>query len=341
MATISGPTAESIVRDVRNGDIRPVYFLTGEESYYIDHLETFLLDALLTPEERDFNLLTFFGAESDIDTVITAAKGFPMGAGRLVVLVKEAQNLASLDRFEYYLKQMQPSTVVIFCYKHGTLDRRKKIATLIEKNGVLFESKRLREAQLAPFIGNYLKRKQATIDPAAALTLADFIGADLSRLAGELDKLCIALPADGERHITPELVERLIGISKDFNVFELQDALAEKDARKALQIVNYFDKNQKLYPIQKVLPVLFKFYSNLLLAYYSPEKTSRGISLYSGVNEWVVRRSILPAMQRYTARKTLDIVSEIRRTDARSKGVGNPFTPSGELLRELVTFILC
>lgn len=340
MAISAGPTAESIVRDVRAGDIRPVYFLMGEEAYYIDRLESFLVETLLKPEERDFNLLTFFGAESDIDNIITAAKGFPMGSGRLVVLVKEAQSLASIERFEYYLKQMQPSTVVIFSYKHGTLDRRKKICTLLEKNGILFESKRLRDNQLAPFIGSYLKRQRATIDPAAALTLADFIGADLSRLAGELDKLCIALPENGDRKVTPELVERLIGISKDFNIFELQDALAEKNAKKALQIVKYFDKNQRLYPIQKVLPVLFKFYSNLLLAYYSPEKTSRGISLYSGVNEWVVKRSIMPAMQNYTARKTLEIVSEIRRTDARSKGVGNPFTPSGELLRELVCFML-
>ncbi len=335
----SGPSYETIVRDVRAGNIQPVYFLMGEESYYIDRLSDFIVDTVLRPEEKDFNLLTYFGAETDIDTVINAAKGFPLGAQRLVVLVKEAQRMARMERLEYYLKCLQPSTVLVFCYKGGTIDRRLKVAGLIEKSGVLYESKRLYDSQLPAFVCAYLKRRHVSIEPSAAEMLAEYVGSDLNRMAGELDKLCVALP-EGQNHVTPDLVERHVGVSKEFNIFELQDALGRKDVLKVMQIVNYFDKNQKTNSIQKVLPVLFKYFTNVMLAYYSPEKSERGIAAWLGQTEWQVRRNVMPAMKCYSGVKVMKIISELRRTDARSKGVDNPNTPSGELMRELFYFIL-
>ncbi len=334
-----GITYETIIRDIRAGNVSPLYFLMGEESYYIDRLSEFIVETLLPPEERDFNLLTFFGAETDIDTVINAAKGFPLGAQRLVVVVKEAQRLSRLERLEFYLKNMQPSTVLVFCYKGGCIDRRLKIAGQIEKNGVLYESKKLYDSQLPTFVVDYLKRRRIGVEPDAAAMLAEFVGSDLNRMVSELDKLCIALQ-DGQKVVTAALVERQVGISKDFNIFELQDALGRKDVRKVFIIANYFDENSKVNSIQKVLPFLFKFFSNVMLAFYAPEKTEHGIAAWLGQTDWQVRRNVMPAMRAYSGVKVMQILSEIRRTDARSKGVDNPSTPSGELMRELLFFIL-
>lgn len=335
----AGITHEAIIRNVRAGEIAPVYYLMGAESYYIDRIANFLVESLLKPEERDFNLTTCFGADVTIDQVLMAAKAFPMGASYTVVWVKEAQNLAHIERLEFYLKQPQPSSVIIFCHKNGTLDRRMKIASAIEKAGVLYESKKLTDAQLPAFIREYVKRKKLTIGNDAAAMMAEFVGADLNRLAGELDKLAISLPA-GESIISETLVKAHVGMSKDFSIFELQDALAEKNVLRANQIVNYFDRNPKANPIQKTLPVLFRFYSHLMMAYYSPDKSDRGIAEWLGVTEWQVRKSIAPAMKRYSGMKVMHILSEIRRADARSKGVGNSDIPSGELMRELVYFML-
>ncbi len=332
-------TYEDIVRDVRAGNLKPVYCLMGEESYYIDRVADFIVDTLLKPEERDFNLLTFFGADTDADAVINAAKGYPMGAARQVVVVREAQSLSHIDRLEFYLSQPQPSTVLIICYKNGSLDRRKKLASLIEKQGVLFESKKLRDNQLPTFVRDYLKRKQLAIEPAAAEMMAEYVGSDLNRMAGELEKLVIALPK-GAKTVTADLVERNIGISKEFNIFELQDALAQKDILKVNRIANYFDKNPKANPVQKTLPALFKFFSNLMLSYYAPDKSERGIAAWLGMTEWQVRKNVLPAKERYSGVKVMKIIEAIRQTDARSKGVGNPGISNGELMKELFYFIL-
>ena len=332
-------THETIVRDVRAGDIRPVYYLTGAESYYIDKLSEFLVNTLLTKDEQDFNLVTFFGAEAEIEQVIMAAKAFPMGAKYTVVLVKEAQALSNLDKLEFYLKQPQPTSVIIFCHKNGTIDRRLKVASMIDKGGVLFESPKVKEGQLPVFVRDYLKRKGITIEPEAAALMGEFVGPDLNRMAGELEKLIISLP-EGGKNITNQLVKTHVGETKEFGIFELQDALAQKNAIMALKIAKFFDKNPKANPIQKNLPVLFKFFSNLMMAYYAPEKTERGIATWVGVNEWQVKKSILPAMKNYNGVKVMKILSKIREIDARSKGVGNTNTSNGELMDELMNFIL-
>ncbi len=337
--TVAAHTPESIVRDVRAGKIAPVYYLMGDESYYIDHVSNFLVDHLLSPEERDFNLITFFGAETDMQSVCHAAMGFPMGAQRLVVWVKEAQALKDLERLDHYLKQPQTSTVVIFCHKNGSLDRRKSIVKVLEKQAVLMESTRLRDYQLPSWISNYLRRKRRTIEPAAAEMMADFVGADLNRMAGELDKLILAT-SEAQNLVTTDLVSDHIGISKEYNIFELTDALGKKDVVKANRIANYFEKNPKQNPIQGTLPPLFRYFSNLMLAYYAPDKSKQGIAAWLGISEWQVEKNILPAMRMYSGRKVMDIIGQIRRTDARSKGVDNPSIPAGDLFKELLFFIL-
>ncbi len=338
-ATSKNQNYESIVREVQSGVFRPVYYLMGAESYYIDRIADFVVSRALRPEERDFNLIMLYGADVDAAQVINAAKGYPMGAERLVVCVKEAQHIRDIEQLTYYLQKPQPSTVLVVCHKNGTLDRRKKLAALVEKVGVLYESKKLYDSQLPAFIRDYLKRKGLAIDPKAATMMADFVGTDLNRMAGELDKLAIAVP-ENQKTVLPELVESLIGVSKDFNNFELQEALVVKDVLKANRIINYFDSNPKENPIQVTLSTLFKFYSNLMLAYYAPDRTEHGVAQWLGLADWQVRRNIMPAMRNYTGVKVMHIISEIRRTDARSKGVDNPGTSSGDLMKELLYFIL-
>lgn len=337
--TATGVTYEGILRDVTAGIWKPIYYLMGEESYFIDRLADFLVEKALKKEERDFNLITLFGADVDIATVINTAKGYPMGAQRLVVVVKEAQQIKDIEQLVFYARQPQPSTVLIVCHKHGVLDRRKKLSGVIEKVGVLFESKKYRDYQLPAFIREYLKRKEITIDTKGATMLADYVGADLSRLSGELDKLVLSMP-QGQKIVTPELIETNIGVSKDFNYFELQDALVKKNVFKANQIAKYFDSNPKENPIQATLTMLFKFYAKLMLAYYAPQKTEKGIASWVGMTDWQVRENILPAMKNYSGVKVMQIIGQIRRTDAKSKGVDNPNTSNGELLRELIFFIL-
>ena len=332
-------TYEEIVRNLKNEVYSPIYFLMGEEDYYIDRISDYLVNHALTETEKEFNLTVLYGADIDIATVINAAKRYPMMSKYQVVVVKEAQHLRNIEELTYYLQKPLASTILVFCYQHGTLARRKKITAEIEKAGVLFESKKLKEAQLPGFISSYLKRKQVEIEPKASEMMAEFVGADLNRMAGELEKLIITLPA-GQKRITPELIERNIGISKDYNNFELRNALIAKDVLKANQIVKYFEENPKNNPLQVTLAVLFNFFANLMLAYYAPEKTDQGIAAQLGLRSPWQSKDYMIAMQKYSGVKVMQIIGAIRECDAKSKGIGNPSTPDGELLRSLVYMIL-
>lgn len=332
-------TYEEIVRNLKNEVYSPIYFLMGEEDYYIDRISDYLVNHALIETEKEFNLTVLYGADTDIATVINAAKRYPMMSKYQVVVVKEAQHLRNIEELTYYLQKPLASTILVFCYKHGALDRRKKITAEIEKAGVLFESKKLKEAQLPGFISSYLKRKQVEIEPKASEMMAEFVGADLNRMAGELEKLIITLPA-GQKRITPELIERNIGISKDYNNFELRNALIAKDVLKANQIVKYFEENPKNNPLQVTLAVLFNFFANLMLAYYAPEKTDQGIAAQLGLRSPWQSKDYMIAMQKYSGVKVMQIIGAIRECDAKSKGIGNPSTPDGELLRSLVYMIL-
>lgn len=335
---------DAILREVGAGNFRPVYYLMGEESYYIDKIADFLIEKSLKEEEKAFNLVTVFGLETTIETIMDTARSYPMGAPRLVICVREAQNLQNIDALEQYLKSPQPSTILIFCHKNGSLDRRKKLPSLIEKaGGLVFESAKLRDYQLPKFIQDYMSRRHVAISNDAVQMMADHVGTDLNRIAGELEKLCIAVTdaqTGATKPVTKEMVASHIGVSKDFNIFELQEALMTKNVAKVMQIANYFDKNPKAGPAPMTLAVLFRFFANLMMAHYSPDKTERGLATWMGATEWQVRKNVLPAMPYYSAVKVMHILTAIRRTDARSKGVGNPSISDGDLMRELLFYIL-
>jgi len=311
----------------------------GEEPYYIDLIADYITDNILTETEKEFNLTVVYGADVDIATVINAAKRYPMMSEHQVVVVKEAQNIRNMEELSYYLQKPLLSTILVICHKHGVLDRRKKLAAEIEKTGVLFESKKVKDAQLPAFITSYMKRKGIDVEPKATAMLADFVGPDLSRLTGELEKLIITLPK-GHTRVTPEQIEKNIGISKDYNNFELRSALVEKDVLKANKIIKYFEENPKTNPIQMTLSLLFGFFSNLMLAYYAPEKSEQGIANMLGLRTPWQAKDYLAAMRRYNGVKTMQIIGEIRYADAKSKGVGNPSLSDGDILRELVFKIL-
>ena len=256
-------TCDDIIKELKAGQYRPVYYLMGEEPYYIDLLSDYITDNILNETEKEINLTVMYGADVDVATIINAAKRYPMMSEHQVVVVKEAQNIRNMEELSYYLQKPLLSTILVICHKHGTLDRRKKLAAEIEKSGILFESKKVRDAQLPTFITSYMKRKGVDMDPKATSMLADFVGTDLSRLTGELEKLIITLPKSQTR-VTPEQIERNIGISKDYNNFELRSAIVEKDILKANKIIKYFEENPKTNPIQMTLSLLFGFFSSLM-----------------------------------------------------------------------------
>ena len=332
-------TYEEIARDLKNRVYKPVYYLMGEESYYIDKISEYIADTVLTAEEKEFNQTVVYGGDTDIATIINAAKRYPMMSDYQVVIVKEAQHIKHMEELSFYLQKPLLSTILVFCHKHGSLDRRKKLAAEIEKVGVLFESKKIKDSQLTGFIASYLKRKSVDIEPKAADMMAEFVGTDLSRMAGELDKLIITLPT-GARRVTSEQIELNIGISKDYNTYELRAALVAKDVLKANKIIKYFEENPKNNPIQMTLSTLFGFFSNLMLAYYAPDKTEQGIAAQLGLKSSWQAREYMTAMRQYTGVKVMEIIGEIRYCDARSKGVDNVSLSDGDLLRELIYKIL-
>ena len=332
-------TYEEIARDLKNRNYKPIYYLMGEESYYIDKISEYISQTVLTDEEKEFNLTVMYGADTDIASIINAAKRYPMMSEYQVVIVKEAQNVKDMESLVYYVQKPLPSTILVICHKHGTLDKRKKLAATIEKVGVLFESKKIKDTQLSGFITSFLKRKSVDIEPKAAEMMAEFVGTDLSRMAGELEKLVLTLPA-GQMRITPEQIERNIGISKDYNNFELKNAIIARDVLKANKIIKYFDENPKTNPIQATLSVLFNFFSNLMLVYYAPDKSEQGIASMLGLKNTWQAKEYLAAARVFSGVKVMQIIGEIRYCDAQSKGVDNVSLKDGDLLRELIFKIL-
>lgn len=332
-------TYEGIIRELQAKQYRPVYYLMGDEAFYIDKIADYILDNVLTDTEKEFNQTILYGADVDAATIINAAKRYPMMSEYQVIVVKEAQAVHNMEELVFYLQKPLKSTILVLCHKHGSLDKRKKLAAEIEKVGVLYESKKLKEAQLPAFIAAYIKQKGFDIDQKATAMLAEFVGTDLSRLVGEMEKLIITSSKNSTK-ITPEQIEKNIGISKDYNNFELRSALVEKDVLKANKIVKYFEENPKTNPIQMTLSLLFGFYSNLMMAYYAPEKSEQGIAAFLGLKSSWQAREYMAAMRKYSGIKTMQIISEIRTTDAKSKGVENSSLSDGDLLRELVFKIL-
>jgi len=333
-------THRDIVDAIRKKEYASVYLLMGEESYYIDRISEYMEENILTPEERDFNQqIIYCTKETNVADIVNSAKRYPMMAEHQVVIVKEAQNLLKIDEMVPYVNNPQKTTILVICYKNGTVDKRKKLVAAIEKNGVVFESPKVKETTLPQFIVDYLRRRKVNIEQDACMLMVDSIGADLNRMAGELDKLVITLPA-GETRITTDLIEKNIGISKEYNGLELRTAIINKDVFRANQIMHFFNDNPKANPPQPTLGLLFNLFSNIMLAYYAPDKSPRGMMAQLDLKtEWQLR-NYTDAMRHYSAKKTLDIIAKLRETDAKLKGVGKGNTPDGDIMNELIYFIL-
>ena len=331
---------ESIMKSLKAREFAPVYILMGDEPFYIDKICDYISETVLQPEERDFNQMVLFGADITASQLVDQCKGFPMMAEHRVVIVKEAQNLKNLEPLEKYFEKPMASTILVFCHKNGSIDRRKKFLPRAEKVGVVFESKKLYDRQLPGFIETYLKTRKATIEPKAVQMIADHIGADLHRLTSELDKLLISLD-DSDRRVTPSLVEKEIGVSKDFNAFELRSPIIQRDVFKANQIIKYFDNNPKSGSLYALLPLLFSYFQNLMIAYYAPNKQNENelAKFLDLKSTWGIREYQM-GMRNYSGVKVMQIIDKMKEVDAKSKGVDNPFTSAGDLMKELIFFIL-
>ena len=341
MAEAKNASFESIMRDLEAGKFAPVYYLMGDEPYYIDKIADYIADHALQPEERDFNQTILFGSDVNASQIADVSRRYPMMAERQVVIVKEAQNIKNTDALEKYFSQPMPSTILVMCHKNGKVDGRKTAyVKAIKTAGVLFESSKLKEKELPGFIESYLKARHVKIDIKSVQMIAENIGADLSRLVGELDKVTLSLPEDN-RVVTPQIVEDQIGVSKEFNGFELRDAIVSRNVYKANLIIKYFDENPKAGSIYSFLPLLFNYFQNLMIAFYAPNNKSQ-----EAVAEWLELRNswaakdYMTGMRNYSGMKVMQIISKIREIDAKSKGLDNPNTPAGELMKELIFYIL-
>jgi DNA polymerase-3 subunit delta len=329
---------EQILTNLRKKVYNPVYFLMGEEPYYIDLVSDFIQNNVLDDTEKEFDQTILYGKDVDINIVINAAKRYPMMGACQVLIVKEAQLIKDWDNFVHYLSNPLKSTILVICYKYGTPDKRKKWFQEVTKVAVVYESVKLRDYEVSTWITKYCKSKNVAIDDKAISMLTDFLGTDLSKLVHELEKLILTKPANMQR-ITPDLVETNIGISKDFNVFELQSALINRDVLKANRIIQYFSENKKANPMVLVLAQLFKFFSELMLFHYLPDKSQGAVASELKINPYFVK-DYQKASQIFGAWKTMNIISFIRETDARYKGIDNPSTEEGDLMKELIFKIL-
>lgn len=331
----------SVMQNLKKGEYSNLYYLYGEEPYFIDCITDYIENNALAEEERDFNQIVLYGLETTMQCVVDNARSYPMMAERRVVIVKECASLFkdenSCSMLEDYLRKPSPATILVFTNKNGKLDRRTKLAGQIEKCGVLFESKAVKESQVLGFISDYLSARGKSIDNKNCNLILEAVGTDLCRIANELDKLAVA--AGQENIVSSFLIEKIIGINKDFNLWEFRKALSEKDELKVNTIATYFDRNCKEYPIQKITAVIFPFFQNLLISYWSPDKSVQGLMSFLKVNYYEAE-DCCNATRHYKAVKVMEIITKIRMTDAASKGFETTGNGADGLLKELVFFIL-
>lgn len=340
MAAAKTNNYEGILRDVKAGRYATVYYLMGDEAYYIDRISQYIADTVLKPEERDFNLDVLYAGDVTAEQVVERAHTYPMMASHRVVLVREVQNLRGLEVLETYLAHPASTTVLVFCHKNGRLDARRSVTKAIQQHGVLFDSRKVYDRELPSFIKGYVERKGAQIEPRAVQMLSDHVGNDLCRLSAEIDKLLSGLQGGGRCVIDASLVEQLTGVSKDYNSFELVSALARKDSLIAFRILHYFQGNPRSFSLPQTLSNIFTFFTDVMMAYYAPDRSGKGLAEWLGKPEWKINQDILPAYRNYNGVKVMQILGEIRRTDGASKGVGGCRTAPGDLLQELIFFIL-
>lgn len=331
-------TIETILSDLKNRIFKPVYFLAGEEPYFIDIISDYIEDKVLSEADKAFNQIIIYGDDTNIAAIIDTARRFPMMSSHQVVIIKEAQSLKKIEDLTSYLDAPLRSTILVFCYKYKSLDKRTKLYKLLESSAVYFESPKFRDYQIPAWIENYLMKRGIKTEPAASAMLTEYLGCDLHKIANELEKLIITLPA-GKPVITNALIEKNIGISKDYNNFELQKAVGEKNILKANMIARYFGDNSKDNPLTLTIASLFSFFSKLLTYHYLADKSKNNVAATLKVNPFFVKDYESAAIK-YNARRTVQIISLLRTFDMKSKGYGDAGTEAGDLLKELIYRIL-
>ncbi len=331
-------TFEKILSNLKNKDYAPIYFLMGEESYFIDKISDYIEENVLDDSEKSFNQIILYGNDIDIANLINTAKRYPMMAKYQVVIVKEAQNLKDIDSLVYYAENPLHSTILVINYKYKKIDKRKKLYTALGRKGVIFESNKLYENQIPEWITSYLKSKNIKIEPSASQLLAEYLGNDLGKIVNELEKLVITLPGN-EKIVNVAHIEKNIGISKDYNNFELQNALISKDILKANRIIKYFDKNSKNNPIILTITSLYFFFNKILLYHSLKDKSRTSVASTLKINPYFVN-DYQRAAKSFTPLKAKTIISLLREYDLKSKGIGNISTSDGDLLKELIYKIL-
>lgn len=324
---------KQIVSNIKKGNIAPIYFLTGEEPYYIDKIAEYIEKSVLTEEERGFNQVILYGKEITVEDIVGNAKRYPMMAERQVVIVKEAQHLSrTIENLVPYADRPQPSTVLVLCYKYNKLDKRKKLYKSISKTGVIFEGKKLYENQVGDWIKKSLHSRGYGITFKAADLLVEFLGTDLGKIDKELEKLCLVVPKGIE--INPETIESNIGISKDYNNFELKKAIGERDVEKATRIINYFAQNPKDNPFVLTVTLLYSFFIQLLSYHGLKDHSPKSVSTALGIRPFFVTE-IQTAARNYPMRQVSEIISGLRELDVKGKGVGSNISQT-DLLKELL-----
>ena len=326
-----------IITDLKNKIYYPVYFLTGEEPFYIDEISSYIEKNVLSEDEKEFNQTVIYGRETDVPTIVSYAKRFPMMSNYQVVIVKEAQQINKIEELAPYIENPLKSTLLVICYKYRKFDKRTTFASKIKKNSVLFESAKLYDNKIPDWINDNLKQKGYSITPKASFLLSEYLGTDLSKISNEISKLIINLPENTQ--ITDVHIEENIGISKDFNVFELQKTLGKKNVYKSNQIINYFAANPKENPIVKIIWILYIFFSKLLIYHQLKDRSRNNIASALSISPDFVY-DYENAAKNYSFEKLSKIISYLREYDVKSKGVGNISAKDGELMKELVFKIL-
>ncbi len=326
-------TYDQIVSDINSRKFSPIYLLGGEEDYFIDSIASLLEKTVLEESQKSFDLRVLYGRDTEVLSLISEAKRFPFTAEYQLVIVKEAQQLKQIDKLASYISQPNPSTILVLCYMHKKVDKRTKLYSAIKGNGVFLEANRLYENQVEAWVKVYLKERGFKIEFKALQMLIEKAGTDLSILVNELDKL--QMNAQTEKNITAALVEEYVGILKDFNLFELQNALIKKDPLKAQKIVRHFASNPKSHPLQVSLSFLFGFISKVIVCHGLESKDPASIAKTLRVNPYFAK-DYIAAMSSYNLKRCVGILSFLREADIKSKGIDNTSITDNDLLKELV-----
>ena len=324
--------------ELKQKTFKPIYLFMGEETYFIDQLSDYLQNNILAEAERSFNEMIFYGKDADVLNIINSARRYPMMATHNVVIVKEAQSLKGIEQLSHYTEKPLSSTVLVIAYKYKSLDKRTVLYKSILKNGLVFESNKIYDDQVPAWIDKYLKAKAYSIEPNASMLLLEFLGNDLSKIAMELDKLILTLPSDSKK-ISPDSIEKNIGISKEYNNFELHKALIQKNPEKAFRIAFYFGDNQKSSPLIVTIASLYFFYAKLIAFHYVKDSSRNEIIAALKINPYFLN-DYVQGYKAYPLSKSLKIISVLREYDLKSKGVNNSSNSAGDLLKELIFRII-